>query len=197
MYSFYRVRLHFGVDTTVVRRYLHCKSAASHPAQKQKVTKIKFSGKPKNQPKNRMPSDNKIVCLHIGGMSCVSCARTVSSALDAVHSVARSEVNAVAATAKIYFLPAAQVASPEELVEAVEAVGFSAEVVSHPTRGGGGLVGNEPSSIREISSVEAMERRRLEETLEWRTAFFLACIFTVPCFLLAMVFPMSVQPTLT
>lgn len=136
---------------------------------------------------DNIPSEMTTVRLHVGGMTCVTCTRTVSAALDSVEGVERSEVNALAESAVVFLRPTVAV-SLQDLVDAVEDVGFSAELppgaVGATHSGGSGRAGSPRSSVEE------MDARRLRETLTWKTRFTLALIFTVPCFLLAMIFPM-------
>ena len=140
----------------------------------------------KDNTTTNMSSELKTVRLHVGGMSCVTCTRTVAAALNAISGVESSEVNALAETALVTLKKNETVPS-HALVDAVEAVGFTAAVPEDPSTTGDRVSGQ---AVDRMSVVEEMEQRRLREVLEWKTRFLLCSIFTLPCFLLAMVFPM-------
>ena len=65
--------------------------------------------------------------LAIGGMSCASCANRVEKALAKVPGVLSAEVNLVMETAQISVTP--EVATADQLVDAVVATGFQAKVI--------------------------------------------------------------------
>ena len=70
---------------------------------------------------------NKEWTLAIGGMSCASCANRVEKALAKVPGVLSAEVNLVMETAQISVTP--EVATADQLVDAVVATGFQAKVI--------------------------------------------------------------------
>ena len=68
--------------------------------------------------------------LHVGGMTCGSCASHIDEALMRVDGVIRSEVDYDRATATVIYDPAGS--SPAVLVRAIEAAGYSAQVQATP-----------------------------------------------------------------
>src|SRR5512135_843152 len=110
------------------------------------------------------------VDLAVGGMTCASCAARIErklNRLDGVHAT----VNFATETATVAYDPA--VVTPDELVAAVEATGYTARLPMPPARSEAPPTGAEPEPTDETDSL----RRRL----------LVSAALTVPVVLLAMV----------
>jgi len=95
--------------------------------------------------------------LEVKGMHCAGCVATVEKSLKAQPGVAEAVVNLTTARARVHFTP--QNVSPEKLVEAVQAAGYEAAIISE-------------AMPRRASSDEqeyARARRRMQ-TAWWLTA---------------------------
>lgn len=75
--------------------------------------------------KNRgYPAAQETAVLHISGMTCASCVQRIEHSLDGVFGVTSVSVNFAAETATVNYVKS--VVSPDDLVAAVETVGYSA-----------------------------------------------------------------------
>jgi Cu+-exporting ATPase len=66
------------------------------------------------------------VTIPVSGMTCAGCQANVQQALARAPGVAQANVNLMTSNATVTFDP--EVASPEQLVEAVRATGYGAEL---------------------------------------------------------------------
>ncbi|MGI8624444.1 MAG: cation transporter, partial [Solirubrobacteraceae bacterium] len=110
--------------------------------------------------------------LPVQGMTCASCANRIErklNKLDGVHAT----VNYATEKAAVEFDPA-QVA-PEDLVGAVEAAGYTAELPTPPTAEGAGAAAAEPS----------------DPTRALRLRLIGAAALSIPLLLLSMVSPLQ------
>ena len=121
--------------------------------------------------------------LRVDGMTCSSCSSAVETALKRLDGVLEAQVDVLSHTA-VVVCDDTMLLGVRELVEAVEAAGFEATLVSKGY--GGGSHGAEPGSMA-VSSARDINAR---ETARYRRQAMLAGALTAPVFLIAMVFPM-------
>ena len=79
-----------------------------------------------NSPQTTMPEEEEVV-IQIEGMTCSACATGVAASLRRVEGVIEAEVSIDPPEAHILFDPSAT--STEALVEAIEDLGYEAEIV--------------------------------------------------------------------
>lgn len=108
------------------------------------------------------------VTLSVTGMTCGSCSSAVEKALRELHGVANASVSVVLANAEIRYDPS--ITGPRHMIEAISDVGFDATIV-------------------DTKQSQALVSRQREETEEWWQQFCRAVTFTMPVFMIAMVFP--------
>lgn len=64
------------------------------------------------------------ITLHIEGMSCMHCVKSVTDTLKALKGVKKAEVSLEAKTAEVVFIPSKT--GREEIISAITAAGFKA-----------------------------------------------------------------------
>lgn len=110
-------------DSARMAHNTHCQMCAAFSTTKsvadQEVTAVSNS-------LDDVPS--YITILSINGMTCSSCVSNITRALRDVPSVLQAEVALVSNSAKVHFHETEPEATAQKLVEAVEAVGYEAEV---------------------------------------------------------------------
>jgi Cu+-exporting ATPase len=111
--------------------------------------------------------DSNVATLKVSGMSCSSCSSAVEAALRQLPGVAEAAVSLLTATAEVRFDPGTT--GPRHFIDAIEAAGFEAEVLS--------------GAKFDLSDQNAAE------IAGYRRATLLATAFTLPVFMVAMVFP--------
>mmetsp|Transcript_30245 Transcript_30245/g.58122 ORF Transcript_30245/g.58122 Transcript_30245/m.58122 type:complete len:1009 (+) Transcript_30245:178-3204(+) len=107
-----------------------------------------------------------VVSLHVGGMTCSACSSAVESGLNAVPGVLEARVNLLQSCAEVRFDPDAT--GPRSLIAAVDDLGFECSLNVEDRRG---------------------RKNRFADQQMWLALLQRAALFTVPCFLVAMVFP--------
>ena len=111
--------------------------------------------------------ESNVATLRISGMTCSSCSSAVERALQQLPGVSEAGVNLLACTAEVRFDPGTT--GPRHFIDAIEAVGFEAEVVQ--------------GDRFDFSEQNKTEMRN------YRTSALSAAAFTFPVFLISMVFP--------
>ncbi|KAI8376093.1 uncharacterized protein BYT42DRAFT_573377 [Radiomyces spectabilis] len=107
--------------------------------------------------------------LQVFGMTCASCVHNIELAVQKLPGVKTASVNLMTETAKIEYDET--MVGPRSIVEAIEALGFSA-IVADQTK---------------HSQLESLTKVR--EIKAWRRALFQSVIFAIPVFVIAMVLP--------
>ncbi|KAK9826100.1 hypothetical protein WJX81_003066 [Elliptochloris bilobata] len=107
------------------------------------------------------------VLLAVGGMVCASCSVAVEAGLRAREGVVRAAASLISNQAEVIFDPA--LVGARDLVELVRGLGFTVSLV--------------PADDLTSGMAERARERRF-----WRRKFLAALVFSVPIFLLAMVF---------
>lgn len=119
-----------------------------------------------SESENDKPSFEKELDIH--GMSCASCVFRVEKALEGIEGVTKAEVNLATERARVFY---SQEVSPEQLTEAVKAVGYGA-------------------SLHSVNVDYAEAARKKEESLnKERRIVILAALLSLP-----LVLPMILMP---
>jgi Cu+-exporting ATPase len=105
--------------------------------------------------------------LDVSGMTCAACSTSVEAVLTGLPGVSSAVVSLMTNTAQIWYQPG--LTGPRDFVMAIEDAGFEAGIATAAT---------------------AQTDTQGDELAKWRRLLLLSSIFTVPVFLLAMVFPM-------
>lgn len=111
--------------------------------------------------------ESNSLLLRIGGMTCSSCSSAVEAALRRAPGVVEAAVNLLAGTAEVRF--DSGTTGPRHLIQAIEDAGFDAEVIA-----------GERFDLADQNRAEVDSYRR---------STLIAAAFTLPLFLIAMVFP--------
>lgn len=117
--------------------------------------------------KSLIKADSNVVNLRVSGMTCGSCSSAVEAAIRRLPGVADAGVNLLACTAEVRFDPGTT--GPRHILEAVEAAGFEAEIISG-------------------ERFDFSDQNKLE-TASYRRATLMATALTLPVFMVSMVFP--------
>ncbi|PHZ14498.1 heavy metal translocatin [Rhizopus microsporus ATCC 52813] len=114
-------------------------------------------------------SDVSQLQLQIYGMTCASCVHAIETEVKKLDGVVSVSVNLMTETGIIRHNPT--VVGAREIVRAIEDLGFNA-LVSDRTR-----------------RVQLESLSKVREIQQWRRLFFQSLIFTLPVFVIAMIFP--------
>lgn len=112
-------------------------------------------------------SSSKII-LSVEGMTCSSCSSAVENGLEEVQGVTSARVNLMSHTAEIHYN--SSVVGPRNIIEKVESLGFVA-------------------SVQEDDNQSKYYDQNEKETSRYRRLATWSAVFTIPVFLIAMVFP--------
>lgn len=108
--------------------------------------------------------------LSIDGMSCASCVRRVQKALEAVEGVQAVEVNLATERAKVSLATKPNSGIIQTLIEASTHLGYGAKLIEQGDN----------------QVTEEQAKRRVEEASRLSRSFILACLLTIPVFILEM-----------
>jgi Cu+-exporting ATPase len=120
--------------------------------------------------------------LVIGGMSCSSCVNTIETHLKSLAGVKQARVSLVLQSGTVVFDPSE--ISAEAIVEEVNDIGFEAYVPMDHSKD----VSLQVDSIQ--SPENAIFQQQEKEKREWRNRLIMALVFSIPVFLIAMIFPL-------
>ena len=149
--------------------------------------------------------EQQIVLLQIGGMTCASCAGSVSAALEAHAAVAQASVNLTTEVATILVQKGADAshAFAESLVAAVEGIGFEARPIRLPaqTAANADVETIAQKRVRLLrpaaptdedagdSAVLSLGARQSASVMDWRRRCIVAGAFALPNLVLTMLLP--------
>lgn len=111
---------------------------------------------------------NTKAAFNIEGMTCSSCSSSVETGIRQIEGVLNAQVHLIGNRAEVVF--DSSKIGPRDIIEHIEQLGFGASVVDHHDRGMG-------SDRNEV------------ETARYKRKAIVSGIFTVPVFLIAMIFP--------
>jgi len=115
-------------------------------------------------------ADSDVFKFRVTGMTCSSCSSAVEAVLKALPGVSHASVNLMLATAEVDYNPS--LIGPRDMIRAVEEAGFDgAPITDDQTRS------------------SALADRNEAETLAWWRQLRIASFFTLPVFMVAMIFP--------
>jgi len=114
-------------------------------------------------------SRSDLVTLQIGGMTCNSCCLTIEHALLGMPGVSQASVALLTANAEVHYVTT--VTGPRSIIKKICDLGYTAKIVTQDNQRNG------------------MDQR-VKEMQFWQRKFWLAFVFSLPVFLLAMVFGM-------
>ena len=115
--------------------------------------------------------------LRIQGMSCSSCSSKIERELSKTPGIRAISINLLGQSGKVKFDK--EVVGVRDIVEKIESLGFSASI----------------GNLGDSAQIESLNRTK--EIRNWKNAFFVSLLFSLPVSLISMVFPMVIPAAIS